>query len=94
MKRSLLTTAISLLCTSSAFAGAYAFNARQDAMGGAGVSSANYLSARFYNPALLSHYNESDDVGVLLPVVGAEVFDKDDLYNKGDDFAHRLDLKN
>ncbi len=91
MKRSLLIAAISLLCTSSAFAGAYAFNARQDAMGGAGVSSANYLSAPFYNPALLSHYNESDDVGVLLPVVGAEVFDKDDLYNKGDDFADSFD---
>ena len=44
MKRSLLTTAISLLCTSSAFAGAYAFNARQDAMGGAGVSQGERMS--------------------------------------------------
>ena len=47
MKRSLLTTAISLLCTSSAFAGAYAFNARQDAMGGAGVSSAKEGANKF-----------------------------------------------
>ena len=91
MKRKFAVVAVSLICASPVLAAPYAFNARQDAMGGAGVSSANYLSAPFYNPALLTSYDESDDVGILFPVIGVELFDKDDLYNKGNDFSDSYD---
>ena len=69
----------------------FAFNARNDAMGGTGVASANYLAAAFYNPALMTRSDASDDVGLLLPVVGAELFDPDDLRNQADDFMDTYD---
>ena len=90
MKKSLLFIALATV-TGSAFSAPYTFNARQDAMGGAGVTSANYLAAPFYNPALLASYGESDDFGILLPVVGVEVFDKGDLVNKASDFSDYYD---
>ena len=43
MKKSLLFIALATV-TGSAFSAPYTFNARQDAMGGAGVTSANYLA--------------------------------------------------
>lgn len=90
MKKSLLFIALAAV-TGSAFSAPYTFNARQDAMGGAGVTSANYLAAPFYNPALLANYGESDDFGILLPVVGVEVFDKGDLVNKASDLSDDYD---
>lgn len=69
----------------------FAFNARNDAMGGTGVASSDYLAAAFYNPALLTRSEASDDVGLLLPVVGAELFDPDDLINQADDFMDTYD---
>lgn len=91
LRKLALCVALGSLVSGSVLAGPYAFNARQDAMGGAGVSSANYLSAPFYNPALLALSDDSDQVGLLLPVVGAEVFDKDDLRNQVDDFNTTYD---
>ena len=73
LRKLALCVALSSLVCGPVLAGPYAFNARQDAMGGAGVSSANYLSAPFYNPALLALSDDSDQVGLLLPVVGAAV---------------------
>ncbi len=69
----------------------FVFNARNDAMGGTGVASANYLAAAFYNPALLTRFDDSDDLGILLPAIGAEVFDPDNLVNQADDFMDTYD---
>lgn len=83
-KKSIVLVALTV-AVSSAYAGPYAFNARQDAMGGTGVSGANYLAAPFYNPALLTHFDETDDFGVLFPVVGVQAFDKDQMRDAADD---------
>ena len=50
-----------------------------------------YLSAPLYNPARLAFANADDDVGILLPVVGAEVYDKDDLSGQVDDLSDSYD---
>jgi predicted Na+-dependent transporter len=51
----LLATSIAL-ASLPATAANYAIEARGDAMGGVGVVSANFLTAPFYNPALVAIY--------------------------------------
>jgi hypothetical protein len=46
MKRKFAVVAVSLICAFPVLAAPYAFNARQDAMGGAGVSSAHRLDLK------------------------------------------------
>ena len=87
---SFLTLALGAV-SSAAMAVPYAFEARQEAMGGTGVASARYLSAPLYNPARLAFSKADDDVGILLPVVGAEVYDKDDLSGQVDDLSDSYD---
>ena len=87
---SFLTLALGAV-SSVAMAVPYAFEARQEAMGGTGVASARYLSAPLYNPARLAFAKADDDVGILLPVVGAEVYDKDDLSGQVDDLSDSYD---
>lgn len=53
--------------------------ARNDAMGGTGVASSNYLAAALANPALMTRHDGSDDVGLILPGVGAQISDPDNL---------------
>lgn len=79
------------LSSGAASATPFAFNARQDAMGGAGVSTANYLSAPFYNPARLAMSDKGDQGGFMLPFLGGEVFDKDNLVDKSDEFNDTYD---
>ncbi|MDO6707428.1 conjugal transfer protein TraF [Photobacterium sp. 1_MG-2023] len=74
---------VSSISTQAAVNGA---DARSVAMGGTGVASASYLTASFYNPALVAHYDKNDDFGVLLPAVGVSLHDPDDLNQKVDDF--------
>ena len=59
---SLLTLALGAI-SSTTMAAPYAFEARQEAMGGTGVASARYLSAPLYNPARLAFAKADDDVG-------------------------------
>ena len=87
---SLLTLALGAI-SSTTMAAPYAFEARQEAMGGTGVASARYLSAPLYNPARLAFAKADDDVGILLPVVGAEVYDQDDLSGQVDDLSDNYD---
>ena len=87
---SFLTLALGAI-SSTAMAAPYAFEARQEAMGGTGVASARYLSAPLYNPARLAFSKADDDVGILLPVVGAEVYDQDDLSGQVDDLSDNYD---
>ncbi|UOE86132.1 conjugal transfer protein TraF [Vibrio splendidus] len=74
-----------LLAASIAFASLplsaanYAIEARGDAMGGVGVVSANFLTAPFYNPALVAIYRRNDDMGVITPSFGGSYNDPDDM---------------
>ncbi|MBV7262312.1 conjugal transfer protein TraF [Photobacterium sp. WH24] len=84
-----LTLAVATALSVSTFSAQAAVNgadARSVAMGGTGVASASYLTASFYNPALVAHYNKTDDFGVLLPAVGVSIHDPDELNQKVEDF--------
>lgn len=86
-------TIVSVLTTLSLSANAatQSFDSRSHAMGGTGVSSADYLTAPFHNPALGARYHESDDIGVLLPAAGASVSDPDELVTGLEDFSDTYD---
>ncbi|NAW63821.1 conjugal transfer protein TraF [Photobacterium halotolerans] len=89
MKLQGLTLAVATALSVSTFSAQAAVNgadARSVAMGGTGVASASYLTASFYNPALVAHYDQTDDFGVLLPAVGVSIHDPDDLNQKVEDF--------
>ena len=76
---------IKLLAASIAFASLplsaanYAIEARGDAMGGVGVVSANFLTAPFYNPALVAIYRRNDDIGMITPSFGGSYNDPNDM---------------
>ncbi|ASA57529.1 conjugal transfer protein TraF [Vibrio gazogenes] len=74
-----------LVVSSGSMAASYAVEARGDAMGGTGVVSANYLTAPFYNPAIVAIYRRNDDAGMLLPSFGLTYNDPDDISNTIDD---------
>ncbi|HAK6119428.1 TPA: conjugal transfer protein TraF [Salmonella enterica] len=61
------------------------FEARNDAMGGTGVASSHYGVAPLANPALLTKHDSRDDFSLLLPSVGVQFSDPDDISNKADD---------
>lgn len=65
----------------------YAIEARGDAMGGVGVVAANYLTAPFYNPAIVAIYRRSDDAGMILPSVGLTYNDPNKLVKGIDNIA-------
>jgi hypothetical protein len=50
---------------------------RGNGMGNTGVTSADYLLAPFYNPALTAVHRDSDTFGILVPAIGANVRDTD-----------------
>jgi hypothetical protein len=74
----LLATSIAL-ASLPATAANYAIEARGDAMGGVGVVSANFLTAPFYNPALVAIYRRNDDLGMITPSFGGSYNDPDDM---------------
>ncbi len=51
---------------------------RGNGMGNTGVTTADYLLAPYYNPALGATYRESDTFGLLVPALGANVRDSDE----------------
>ena len=51
---------------------------RGNGMGNTGVTSADYVLAPFYNPALTAIYRDSDDFGILVPAIGATLRDTDE----------------
>ncbi|MEF1335267.1 conjugal transfer protein TraF [Vibrio rotiferianus] len=75
----------------NAAAGTNLADARGAAMGGSGVASADYLSSPFHNPALGAVYRLAgdsrgdDDFGILLPGIGAQLNDQDDMITTVDD---------
>ncbi|MEX3022389.1 conjugal transfer protein TraF [Kluyvera sp. STS39-E] len=86
-KFSLMGIAVSFLVAGQAGAANGWTEARNDAMGGTGVASANYGSGVLINPALLAKAKPDDDITVILPTIGAQISDKDDLRNKIDDVS-------
>lgn len=78
VKLSLIAIAVSLLWQSRR-APPIPTEARNDAMGGTGVASANYGSGVLLNPALLAKAKPEDNITVVLPAVGVQITDKDNL---------------
>ncbi|PSW09171.1 hypothetical protein C9J01_21320 [Photobacterium rosenbergii] len=91
MKRAAAGIAMAFLSLSAAASNTLS-DTRSVGMGGVGVASANYLSASFHNPALATQNKTHDRFGMILPVVGARVFDGDDLHDRVDDFQDLNDL--
>ena len=60
-------------------------------MGGTGVASSHYGVAPLANPALLTKHNSNDDFSLLLPSVGAQLSDPNDIANKADDIQDDWD---
>ncbi|WP_165313887.1 conjugal transfer protein TraF [Vibrio ziniensis] len=89
-KIKLITLSI-LLGTPSVFAANYAIEARGDAMGGVGVVSGNFLTAPFYNPALIAIYRRNDDVGMILPSIGISYNDQNNMVDNLDTVTDILD---
>ena len=82
MKKNHITRTIiasAVLFSFNAAAATSYFEARNDAMGGTGVASSHYGVAPLANPALLTKHNSNDDFSLLLPSVGAQVADPDDV---------------
>lgn len=61
--------------------------ARNDAMGGTGVASARWSSAVLINPALLTKSRAGDTAAVLIPSVGGQIADPDNLQNNINDIS-------
>lgn len=83
MKVSMITRSIVLALVTTAIPSVHAAStwtdARNDAMGGTGVASSGYVAAALVNPALMTRHDASDNIGIILPGIGALVSDPDNL---------------
>lgn len=71
--------ALITISISSAQAAATWIEARNDAMGGAGIASSNHTAAALANPALMTKYNTN--LKLILPAFGFEFSDPDNIRN-------------
>lgn len=90
-KYSMVTLAVSFFVANQASAANTWAEARGDAMGGTGVASASYGSGALINPALLAKAKPDDNVTVILPAVGAQITDKDNLQDEIDEINDKVD---
>ncbi len=90
ISRTLIASAV--LFSFNAMAATSYFEARNDAMGGTGVASSHYGVAPLANPALLTKHNSNDDFSLLLPSVGAQLSDPNDIAGKADDIQDDQDV--
>jgi hypothetical protein len=90
LKKSKIAIAVGVLSVSN-IALADNFNARIAGMGGVGVASSKYDTASSTNPALLTNYGEKDDIAIILPSVGLEASDKNDVIDAIDDIPDFYD---
>lgn len=63
----------------------YTADARSNGMGNTGVVSADFVTAPFHNPALGALYRDTDDFGLVLPAIGAQIDDSDDMLSSVED---------
>ena len=59
-------------------------------MGGVGVVSANFLTAPFYNPALVAIYRRNDDLGMITPSFGINYNDPNNLVDDVDSLVDKI----
>lgn len=90
-KLSVVAVAVSFFIANQAGAANTWAEARNDAMGGTGVASANYGSGALINPALLAKGQPEDDITVILPSVQAQISDKDNLRDEIDYINDKVD---
>ncbi|WLI75337.1 conjugal transfer protein TraF [Kosakonia sp. H02] len=90
-KLSVVAIAVSFFVANQAGAANTWAEARNDAMGGTGVASANYGSGALINPALLAKAQPEDDITVILPSVQAQISDKDNLRDEIDYINDKVD---
>lgn len=87
-----LTISAGIALTSfSNLAATHVADARGNAMGNTGVASADYLTAPFYNPALVADFKDNDDFGFLLPAIAINAHDKDDSLTVIDDLQSAIE---
>lgn len=86
-----ITVVLGLLaCSSVSYAGTVVADGRGNGMGNTGVTSADYVLAPFYNPALTAIHRDSDDFGLLVPAVGATLRDTDKSLDTIDDLQDTI----
>jgi len=90
LSKSLLLPLTLTLASTSCQLSATEFDARAYAMGGVGVTSADYVTASFHNPAMAAKHDVRDDFGLLAPVLGLQIDDEDNLF--GDLSSNPSDL--
>ncbi|EGR0604938.1 hypothetical protein VCSRO155_2063 [Vibrio cholerae] len=88
--KSSLAVVISMAFSSSALASNLLMDARGAGMGNTGVSTADYLLAPYYNPALTAVYRKNDSFGILLPSIGLRAEDKDESLKTIDDLQDSI----
>ena len=87
-KKLILGLAIGLF-SSQIFAVSFgSFDPRSLAMGSVGVASGDASNASYYNPALLSLAQESDDFSLVIPTIGIGLADPDDLTGALDTYGN------
>lgn len=92
MKKLKYAVYFALLLPFTVMAGQQYYEARSDAMGGTGVASSNREGAAFINPALLALQTpQFNDFSLLLPVLGADGADKDQMIDKFDALEESYD---
>jgi hypothetical protein len=89
-KFSVVSIAVSLFMANQAGAANTWTESRSDAMGGTGVAAGSYGSGVLINPALLAKAKPDDDVTVILPSIGAQISDEDNLRDKIDDISDKI----
>ncbi|EMK6832127.1 conjugal transfer protein TraF [Vibrio cholerae] len=89
--KSTLAVVMTMAFSSSAFASNLLMDARGAGMGNTGVSTADYLLAPYYNPALTAVYRKNDSFGILLPSIGLRAEDKDESLKTIDDLQDSIE---
>lgn len=91
MTKSFIYCLIGLLAIANATA--QSGSPREFGMGGTSVASADYLSAGFSNPALLTNYSTEydDDWGLAVPNINLFASDRSNLIDAIDDFTQSFD---
>lgn len=89
-KFSVISAAVSFFMANQAGAANTWTEARNDAMGGTGVASANYGSAVLINPALLAKAKPDENITVIFPSIGAQISDKDNLRDDIDSISDEI----
>ncbi|WP_367989930.1 conjugal transfer protein TraF [Vibrio sp. NTOU-M3] len=78
LKRKLSIAVVAAIVSTSTLGATTVADGRGNGMGNTGVTTADYVLAPFYNPALTAVYREKDTVGILFPAIGARARDTDE----------------